>query len=218
MIAVRAGALLARALKNKTEISDVNAISRHVTRCFIGGVVALLPIGGVVLTIVYLESTLAESWLARQPYYFPGMGIIAAVLIIYLIGLAVTSFIGSWIWKRVDRMLARLPALGQLYQTLKQVLGYGEGEGALFERVVLVRNLDHDGWELGLVTREDRAGSGQSEGETRLTVFVPAAPTPTAGRLVIVDPSATRPLDVSVGDALKTLVSIGKTPLPGKSA
>lgn len=189
----------------------MSALSRHFTRCFIGGVVALLPVGGVVLTIAYLEMLISESWLRGQPYYFPGMGLIAAAAIIYLIGLVVTSFVGNWIWRRIDRAIARLPLLGHLYQTLKQVLGYGEGEGALFERVVLVRSLEHDGWEIGLVTREHREA-----GEVKLTVFVPGAPAPTAGRLILTDAEKTRPLDVSVADAMKMLVSIGKTPLPAK--
>lgn len=189
----------------------MQAISRHFTRCIIGGIVALLPVGGTVLTIVYLEATLSGSWLAEQAFYFPGMGLILAVLVVYLIGLAVTTFLGHWLWTRVDRLLDRLPALGQLYQTLKQVLGYGEGKGALFERVVLVKSREYDGFELGLVTREEPQASAD-----RLTVFLPGAPNPASGRLVIVDPRSTQPLDVPVADALKTLVSVGKTPLPSK--
>ncbi|MSR58002.1 MAG: hypothetical protein EXS05_10040, partial [Planctomycetaceae bacterium] len=58
----------------------VTPLGQHlgVTRCLLAGLVALLPIGGFVLTVVYLERSIAESWLARQPFYFPGLGLIAS--------------------------------------------------------------------------------------------------------------------------------------------
>jgi uncharacterized membrane protein len=183
--------------------------SKHVSRCFLAGIVALLPIGGFVITVVYLEVTIAGSWLAKQPYYFPGLGLLATAAAIYLIGLTVSTFLGRWIWKRVDLLFDSLPALGRLYQTLKQIIGYGEGKDAIFHRVVLIRGSEPDGSELGLVTNETTDESGAR----KLIVFVPGAPNPTAGRLIVIDAARTVPLAVTVNDALKTLLSVGKTPL-----
>ncbi len=179
-------------------------IRQHITRCIIAGVVALLPIGGLLLTVMYLESQIADSWLKNQGFYFFGFGLILAVAIVYLIGLLVSTFIGRWLFNLADRLLDRLPLLGALYQTLKQILGYGEGPEAVFQRVVLIPSRDLDGDEIGLVTSDD-ATSGQSI----LTVFVPSAPTPTSGRLVMVEAAKVRNIEMSVSDALKTLVSVG---------
>ena len=52
---------------------------RHLVRTFIAGIVALLPIGGTILTVVWLEATIADSWLVKQSFYFPGLGLIAIV-------------------------------------------------------------------------------------------------------------------------------------------
>lgn len=184
-------------------------ISRHITQCFLAGIVALLPIGGFVLAVFYLESMIASSWLARQPWYFPGLGLLATAVIIYLIGLTVSTFLGRWAWKRVDVLFDSLPALGRLYQTLKQIIGYGEGKDAIFQRVVLIRGSEPDGSELGLVTNETTDESGAM----KLIVFVPGAPNPTVGRLIVIDGARTIPLSISVSDALKTLLSVGKTPI-----
>src|SRR5258708_39183822 len=119
-------------------------IARHVTGCFLAGVVALLPIGGFVLTVAYLEATIAGSWLAGQPYYFPGLGLLATAAVIYLIGLTVSTFLGRWLWGRIDVLFDSLPALGRLYQTLKQIIGYGAGEDAIFQRAVLIRGSGPD--------------------------------------------------------------------------
>lgn len=184
-------------------------ITQHVSRCFLAGLVALLPIGGFVFVVIYLEMTIAGSWLARQPYYFPGLGLLATAAAIYVIGLTVSTFLGRWLWKRVDLLFDSLPALGRLYQTLKQILGYGEGTDAIFHRVVLVRGSEPDGSELGLVTNETTDDAGGS----KLIVFVPGAPNPTTGRLIVIDANHTIPLSVTVNDALKTLLSVGKTPV-----
>ncbi len=185
----------------------MHPLTRHLSRCFLAGVVAILPATGLLLTLAYLESTIAGSWLAQQPFYIPGLGLMLAVLGIYLIGLAVSTFLGRWLWGHFDALVDRLPLLGQLYQTCKQILGYGHGKGAIFQRVVLVADNDSTGEEIGLVTGEISGASGQR----KLTVFIPGAPNPTNGRLVILDAGATRPLDLPVSDALKTIVSLGKT-------
>src|SRR5262249_18757215 len=119
------------------------------------------------------------------------------------------TFLGRWLWKRIDLVFDGLPALGRLYQTLKQIIGYGEGKDAIFQRVILIRGSAPDGSELGLVTNETIDDSGARQ----LVVFVPGAPNPTAGRLIVIDAARTTPLTVSVSDALKTLLSVGKTPL-----
>lgn len=182
-------------------------ISRHVSQCFLAGLVAMLPIGGFVVTVVYLEATIAGSWLARRPYYFPGLGLLTTAAGIYVIGLTVSTFLGRWLWKRIDVLFDSLPAVGRFYQTLKQIVGYGEGKDAIFHRVVLIQGSEPEGSELGLVTNE----TTDATGGRKLIVFVPGAPNPTAGRLIVIDANRTLPLAVSVSDALKTLLSVGKT-------
>ena len=187
----------------------MNKIAGHLYRCFLAGLVALLPIGGTIFAIVYMETTISSSWLAGQPFYFPGCGLLAVAVSIYIIGLAVSTFLGKFIWKRVDSLIDRLPALGSLYQTLKQILGYGKGDKAIFHYVVLVESPDGRGDEIGLVTNELKDGAGND----KLVVFIPGVPTPTSGRLIIVAADRVRRLDISVTDALKSLISVGKTAL-----
>lgn len=183
--------------------------ARHITRCLIAGIVALLPIGGTVLTIVWLEAALAESWLAEQAWYFPGVGILLAVFALYAVGLFVTTFLGRFLWRMIDRLLEGLPLLGTMYQSLKEVLGYDTGKEKFFQGVVAIEA--DGGRELGFITGE----AAGHDGKTKTIVFVPSSPNPTNGRLVLVDPDRLDKLDVRPADALRTLVAIGKTPLHG---
>ena len=180
----------------------------HLTRCFVAGIVALLPIGSLALVITYFEKAISAVW-PKDTFYFPGLGLLAAAMLIYAVGLTVSTIIGRWAWRLLDSLLNKLPALGTLYKTLKQILGYGGGEDAVFQQVVLVPCREVDGYEIGLVTNRV---SGTAE-PGKLFVFIPGAPNPTAGRLLVLDASLVRPLAVPVNEALKTLVSVGKTPI-----
>jgi uncharacterized membrane protein len=185
----------------------MNSLTRHVTRCLVGGIVALLPIGGTILGVAYLEGVLTESWRSEVSVYFPGLGLLLAVAAIYFVGLFVTTFLGKWLWRRADVVLEKLPVLGSLYQSLKEVLGYDSDRDRFFEAVVAVP-VD-GGFEIGLVT-----GSAPGpDGEEHSVVFVPSSPNPTNGRLLLLPPDRMRTLDLRAADALRGLVSLGKTPL-----
>lgn len=180
----------------------------HVTRCMVAGIVALLPMGGAVFTIVWIENALSASWREQLgSWYFPGLGLVAALLATYLTGLFVTTFVGRWLWRRTDRLLEGLPLLGTLYQSLKEVLGYDSGKARFFHGVVAVAS--DDGHELGFVTGE----APGPDGRPHTLVFVPSSPNPTNGRLLLVEPARLQKLDARTADALRTLVSMGKTPL-----
>lgn len=183
----------------------MKSVKRHVSKCVVAGIVALMPLAGLVMTIVYLESQISSSWLRDQWFYFWGCGLLTTAIVVYSIGLAISTFLGRWMWRLVDRLLDQMPLLGRLYQTLKQIVGYGEGPDAVFRRVVMIPAIDLAGDEIGLVTNEIKV----DDAETQLTVFVPNAPTPTNGRLIVVNEAKVRPSPLSVHEALKTLVSVG---------
>ncbi len=185
--------------------------TRHVTRCLVAGVVALLPMGGAVFSVVWLENAISGWWRSDpEHFYFPGLGLVLALLVVYLVGLFVTTFVGRWLWRRLDRLLEGLPLLGTLYQSLKEVLGYDTGKERFFQGVVAVRS--DDGYEIGLVTGEAKG----PDGAPHKLVFVPSSPNPANGRLLLLPPDRLLPLDVRTADALRALVAIGKTPLTGK--
>jgi uncharacterized membrane protein len=179
-------------------------LGNHIVTSFVAGIVALLPVVGLAITVVYFENHVAGVWLKAQGFYFFGLGILLATLLVYLVGLTVSTLVGRWVWGKLDRVIERLPVLGKLYQTLKQILGYGEGPGAVFQRVVMVALDAGDRHELGLVTREASIGTGG-----KVVVFLPTAPAPTSGRLVYVDPARLEPSSLTASQAMQLIVSLG---------
>ena len=182
---------------------------KHFTQCFIAGLVAILPIGALIFILYRLDGALdsfLKSWSLPD---FPGRGLLVGVFVIYLLGLTVTTFVGQWLWSWVDRVLSHVPGLAMLYNTLKQILGYGSGKDALFLRVVFIKDEAAGTMELGLVTDETKA-EGKPD---RLIVFLPGSPNPAIGRMVLVEPSRCIATNIPVDVAIKALLSTGKTGL-----
>ena len=64
------------------------------------------------------------------------------------------------------------------------------------------------GAKLGFVTQEIIE---EATGARKAIVFIPFSPTPTNGRLVLLDEQAMRPVNMSVNEAFKTSIALGKT-------
>ena len=186
--------------------------TRHVTRCVVAGIVALLPLGGGIVSFLWLESAISSGWKDKLPFYFPGLGILLATIVVYATGLLITTFVGRWLWRGVDHLLESLPLLGTLYHSLKEVLGYDSSRERFFQAVVAVPR--DGGHELGFVTGECSGPLGAP----CLLVFVPGSPNPTNGRLILVPAAGVHRLETRVSDALRTLVSMGKSPLAAPQA
>ncbi len=183
-------------------------MKKHFTQCFLAGMVAILPIGGLILILYKLDEAIDPMLKNLGLPDFPGRGLLAGILIIYILGLTVTTFVGRWIWSLIDRLIGHVPGLALLYDTLKQILGYGSGKDALFLRVVFIKDEAAGTLELGLVTEEMKI-----DGQPRLTVFLPGSPNPALGRMVLVEPARCIPTTIPVDVAIKALLSTGKTGL-----
>lgn len=178
---------------------------KHIIRCIIAGMVAILPIGGTLLAISFVEISIASSGIGKLSFYFPGLGIILALSLVYFLGLMVTTYIGKFFYSFVDQTLEKIPGLGFLYNSLKELLGYGEEEEALFSKVVLVDAKFFGGKCLGLVTKEILLDDINTS-----IVYIPNAPSPTTGKLHYIETKGLLEVDMTTNDALKVLFSIGK--------
>ena len=71
--------------------------------------------------------------------------------------------------------------------------------------VVKFSLFDGSGEEFGLVTKEINDGVS-----SKYVIFIPFAPTPTSGRLVIVNKNKVRNLETNAAEVFSSLISMGK--------
>ncbi len=146
----------------------------------------------------------------------PLIGLVLVLVVVLILGIIARSILGRMTLMAVENVIERLPVIGMLYMSLKQ-LGeafMGSDGTSKFQRAVGVQFPYKGVWAIGFVTGNAEAIQAQmpnlEKPKTRqLTVFVPTTPLPTQGFMLIVPEEETQPLSLSVQDALKLVVSGG---------
>lgn len=180
-------------------------VKSHVQTKLLAGTLAAIPVAVTAFILWYLDAQLRHLY-PRLEYPFVGLiaAFLAAIVVVYVLGLFVTSLVGRWVLSATDWLLERLPGFRALYTTWKQIaLTPGGGEG-IFRNVVLMPDESGRLLMLGFTT-----GQGIPGDDDVLCVYVPGAPNPTTGRLYFVPRARCRVLPVGAKDALKFLVSGG---------
>ncbi len=150
----------------------------------------------------------------RLPFAVPGFGLIVALFFITILGFTTANFIGTRLLSWGESLLGRMPIIRNLYGGLKQVFETvvaRQGTGA-FKHVALVEYPRPGLWSLVLVANDVKGGIGEivsGNGDETLAVFLPTAPNPTNGFLIFVKKREVIPVDLSVEDALKLVISAG---------
>lgn len=141
------------------------------------------------------------------------IGVVLAIVLIYIAGVLVTSFIGRRFYRMGENLIARMPLVRNVYPAVKQVTDFFFGdeadEKANFNRVVAVQYPRKGLWSVGLVTGDTMSLIEETAGQRCLTVFVPSSPTPFTGYVITVPKADTIDLPISVEEALKFAVSGG---------
>lgn len=154
-----------------------------------------------------------ERWWASYAFPMDLIGLAVAVVLIYVVGLALGSYIGRRLYARGEELINRVPLVRRVYPSVKQLTDFVVGEKneqrPSFSRVVGIEYPRKGLWSVGLVTGETMRGVELAAGEECLTVFVPSAPTPFTGYVVTIKKSDTIDLSMSVEDAIKFCVSGG---------
>lgn len=176
---------------------------KHFRATLLAGVFAATPVAVTVFFIWYVESA------TRQPlrsigWNIPFLGVLLAVLIIYLLGLIVTSLIGKWLLGRFDALLSRLPVLNELYQAWKHISVTPGGKEGIFGQVVLVPIDGGTARTLGFTS-----GDPIEHDPATCCVFIPAAPNPMNGRLIFLPITSCLPVSITPEEAFKWILSGG---------
>ena len=180
-----------------------------IKRRIFAGLIALMPIMAtywiIKLLFEYLDR-LAQPLLAVIGIQIPGLGIILTILFIFIIGLFVTNVLGRTILKWSEIIVARVPIVSTIYNSIKQITGAFSGSTAKsFQRVILIEYPRRNLWTMAFVTNESK----NKKGDIFYHLFVPTTPNPTSGVFIIVPKNDAIHPNISVESGLRTIVSGG---------
>ena len=110
-----------------------------------------------------------------------------------------------------------IPGVGLVYRTVKQIVDtFSKQNKAVFQSVVLIEFPRKGLYSVGFVTSDAQGEILERTGENFVNVFVPTTPNPTSGFLMVLPKSDLVYLDMSVGDAMKLIISGGAVVPPHK--
>lgn len=132
------------------------------------------------------------------------------VMLMYLLGSFLAAGIGRAYWAFVERGIARLPLVRNVYSSVKQVTDFMFNDSDLqFTRVVAVEFPRRGVWALALVTSEGMREVQHVAGEPILSLLIPTSPMPMTGWTCMVRKSETVDLDLTIDQALQYVISCG---------
>src|SRR2546422_11643382 len=151
-------------------------------------------------------------------YLAPLIGVAVTLLLILLVGLLTTNFLGRRIVREFDGLMLRIPLIKPIYGAARQLLDALNRKTDTFQRVVMVEYPRPGVYTIGFLAREGTtlllAGDRRKMAGYAL-VFLPTTPNPTSGWLAAVPDRDVIPLDMSIEEGIKTIVSGGLVLPPG---
>ena len=149
------------------------------------------------------------------PFEVPGIGILVSIIGLTMIGALAANLLGRTMISYSELMVARMPIVGNLYRTMKQifesVVTASVPEQAV-QKVGLIEFPSKGLWSIVFVTGET-VGEIQSRRpggeEDLLNVFMPTGIVPPTGFICFVPRKDVHLLEMSIEDAAKIIISGG---------
>ncbi len=200
---------------------------RRLKRYFLTGLLVIVPITLTLLVVRWVvrfmdnlfasvlpESMSPETWFGIP---LPGIGLLATLVLILLVGLLTANIFGRSLVNFYERLVDRVPLVKGIYTLFKQVSDtvFSRDRNA-FRKVVLIEYPRKGIWAVAFVT-------GVSEGEVQevtekrlVNIFVPTTPNPTSGFYILVPQDEMIELKMTVEEAFKLVISGGMVTPPQK--
>jgi len=145
------------------------------------------------------------------PFDIPGFGLIIAFVALTLLGFLTANFVGSRLIGFGDALLNRMPIVGPIYRTTKQIFQtLFSGSESSFRHVGLVEFPAPGMWSLVFLTQPpSKAIAAHLPQTEHVSAFMPCTPNPTTGFFFYVPRRDVIDLDITVEQAMSLLVSAG---------
>jgi uncharacterized membrane protein len=155
---------------------------------------------------------LNRNILAEDSFGTKVVGVLLAVLFVYIVGLLIGNLIGRTFWAIAERLVMKMPIIRAIYPAVKQVTDFllqDRQKQFVGSRVVAARLHNSDIWSIGLVTGQGLAAISDAAEDETVTVFIPSSPTSFSGYVVVVPRRSLIELPLTTEDAMRMLVSGG---------
>lgn len=188
---------------------------KFLSKTLLTGFITLLP---VVLTIYLLywlgvssEEVMGKAFLHFFPdsNYFPGLGMLAGIIIVFIVGLMMNAYLVRKLFSLGEELLYRLPFIKSIYRAFRDFFDFFSPNKEGLGQVVAVT---FNGVELvGFITQDDPQRLPPSFGENDcVLVYLPMSYM-VGGYTILVPRSDVRELHMTRDEAMRFVLTAGIT-------
>jgi uncharacterized membrane protein len=149
-----------------------------------------------------------------------GLIFLAVVILITLTGFLARKYVENAFWSRVEASLIKLPMLGLVYKSFKDVTSAFIGRDRKFSEPVMVKIHDDDVYKIGFITNKDVSvflgeQLDESTEDPFFLVYFPLSFS-LSGDLYLVPSKKIKPIQGKAKDVMQAIVSGGIINVDGK--
>jgi uncharacterized membrane protein len=187
---------------------------KSISRTFLTGLVTILPVV-VTLYLLYwlvvsMESVLGVVIRLALPddLYRPGMGVLAGVAVVFLVGLLMHAYVVRWLFAKGEAVFYHLPLINSVYRAMRDFFNFiSSTTEKEFERVVAVSIGDTE--LIGFVTRESSEGLPEGfRDRDKVLVYLPLSYM-IGGYTLLVPRSSVRAVEMTMEEAMRFTLTAG---------
>lgn len=188
------------------------------------GLAAVLPIGLTIYFVWWLAAT-AENLMRDvitlvlpERHYYPGMGIFAGLVLLFLFGTAVNQYFVRRTLQFWEEQLQRIPVVKTVYSAVRDIARLLPASGRKRDLQSVVIYQVGDARLIGFVTRDDLPElEAQAGGIDLVAVYIPMSYM-IGGYTIFVPKTSVQPLDMPIEAAMRLALTGGvATALGGTS-
>lgn len=177
------------------------------------GFFAIAPLAISLAIFIWLFSFLENTfkipviWIIGQSHYYPGMGLIFALVFLFLLGTVVNTFLAKKLTEWGERIIKKIPLLKTIYTAVQDFVDYfdtaSKKEGS---KVVMVTV--HGMEIIGIVTKSDFSDSPEFGDQKRIAVYFPMS-YQIGGYTALCSEDQVKYIDMTVESALRFILTGG---------
>ena len=187
---------------------------KELRNIFLTGLLVLTPIV-VTLYVFYqlfakIDGLLGGKLVELTGRRIPGMGFVAVILLILFVGVLARNYIGKKMIQLGESIVNRIPLINRVYTAVQQLSqAFFSGKRAVFRKPVLIEFPKKGSYCIGFQTSETKGEIQRHTKKEVLSIFLPTSPNPTSGYLLFVPKDKVYPLQMTVEEAVKLVISGG---------